>query len=519
VDKISLSSLSGHWAQPKPRAKAEGAVFHDLFEASLAQEKPARPVMPKNDPPPTAPSPKLVEVKSLFEGPAQFPMRMRVGVLEVERAGGVERLEVPFLSGPGHNCSLVAGLGLSSDGQLQAILRTGDTRASRSLRGRDYVQKGFIGGRHDKMKESAHIALEEVAEEVGGRCLKNGFRSLGDKLMPTMPNESTEADQYFTAVMNLDGKVTGDGGGMELPGLIEPLPVDLPKAFEMMKRGEVGDGARCRVVYQRALDSIGYIPQLGAFVHDHPQLKQRWDSLGLGPTWDPRKLEPEPPKADVSKTISVTPNERASQVNDCIFESVSEHPVRPGMTFLDARTSHAVRESGEKEKVGSGFANYILKVDYDRAKVAVYSGDERPSVKWSEVERPVLAIKGLLPSSERNYRNENTDLARPDLPEYQVSPKSAQMEVSHRIGAEPVQLCADQGASEGQSDLRYHFFAHRVEQPGADFVPLREALRACREGRAGDAQSEGALVFLADQLNYIPALDMTVDEARALLRR
>lgn len=460
------------------------------------------------------PKPQLAALTSLFEGPKAFPMRMRRATLEIPRPSGVERVDVPFLSGPGHNCSLVAGLGVDKAGKLVAVLRTGDTRAARSLRGEDYVRKGFIGGRHDKMKDAAHIALEEVAEETGGRTLKGGFRALGDRLLPTMPNESTEADQYFVAVMSLDGQVTGDGGGMELPGLIKPLPVpiDLGEAFGMMEKGEISDGARCRLVYQRGLDSIGYIPQLGVWVHDHPQLLARWDTLGLGEVWDPRQLEPNPPPPP-SSGEEVVVNPDAARVNSVKFHSCEEIPVEPGVKFLNAVTSHAI--DGEKP-VGKPFPNYILKVDYDRAKVAVHTDDAHPLVKLVDVERPVMAAKGLLPPSERSYRNENTDLVRPDLVEMKVTPGGARAEVEKALGVPVTPLCSHQGASEGQTDLRYHYFAAEGKAD-ASFVPLREALRACRQGNAGDAPMEGALDFLAWKKDYIPCLDMTVEEARRLL--
>lgn len=455
--------------------------------------------------------PQLAALTSLFEGPKGFPMRMRKAVLEMP---GGARVDVPFLSGPGHNCSLVAGLGVDKSGKLTAVLRTGDTRAARSLRGEDYVRKGFIGGRHDKMKDAAHIALEEVAEETGGRTLKGGFRALGDRLLPTMPNESTEADQYFVAVMSLDGQVTGDGGGMELPGLIKPLPVpiDLGEAFGMMERGEISDGARCRLVYQRGLDSIGYIPQLGVWVHDHPQLLAKWDTLGLGEVWDPRQLEANPPPPP-SDSAEVTVNPDAARVNSVMFHSCEEIPVEPGVKFLNATTSHAIDGT---TPVGKPFPNYILKVDYDRAKVAEHTAEAHPRVRLVDVERPVMAVKGLLPPSERSYRNENTDLVRPDLLDFKVHPSTALVEAEKAVGGPVERLCAHQGASEGQTDLRYHLFSREVAG-GEGFVPLREALRACRQGDAGDAQMEGALDFLAWKKDYIPGLDMTVEEARRLL--
>lgn len=465
------------------------------------------------------------ELNTIFEGPEKFRMRMRTAVLEVQRATGVEQILVPFVNGPGHNCSMVAGLARDPEtGKLSAILRTGDSRASRSLRHIPPVKNGFIGGRHDKMKDSAHIAMEEVAEEVGGSCLEGGFRSLGDRLTPTMPHESTEADQYFVAMMVLDKQVTGDGGGMELPGLIEPLPVpiELGEAFAKIAHGEVADGARCRLVFQRALDSIGYIPQLGVSVHDHPKLKARWDTLGLGEVWDPRNLPPKPPsEPDAPEPPGPPPDPEAARVNDVMFHSVKEHPVLPGVTFLEAQTSHAIHEDGKVRPHGPTFPNYILKLDYDRAKLLAYSDPEHPRVRWVPQELPALAVKGFLDKSESGYHDQKTDLVRDNLPEFKLDLQDTEEQLQRLVASsgytgKAEKLISDQGASEGQSDLRYHFYALPSER-GSDFIPLREALRACRLGEAGDAQTEGALSFLADRLNYIPGLDMTVEEARKLL--
>ena len=76
----------------------------------------------------------------------------------------------PVLSGPGHDVALVAALTLDPAGRPVVILKGGDTRPARVLRGEPYVKIGCIGGRldHPGMAASAIAALE-VEEEVAGR--------------------------------------------------------------------------------------------------------------------------------------------------------------------------------------------------------------------------------------------------------------------------------------------------------------------------------------------------------------
>jgi ADP-ribose pyrophosphatase len=59
-----------------------------------------------------------------------------------------------------------------------------------------------------------------------------------------------------------------------------------------------------------------------------------------------------------------------------------------------------------------------------------------------------------------------------------------------------------------------------MEQGGDVFVlPLRDAIRLCREGGAPDMKTEVALLRLADRLGYVPALDCFVGDLPGDLRR
>lgn len=57
------------------------------------------------------------------------------------------------------------------------------------------------------------------------------------------------------------------------------------------------------------------------------------------------------------------------------------------------------------------------------------------------------------------------------------------------------------------------------EGGGVVVLPLREAIRLCREGTLCDMKTEIALLRLCDHLGYVPSLDCFVDDLDAGLRR
>lgn len=409
-----------------------------------------------------------------------------------------------FVHGPGHFVSAVAALAFDREKSPYCVLKTGDTRLSRSERGEPYVMHGMVAGRMDKEGATASkIALAELAEEVGGEVVEGTFLPLGQEPIPTMPWESTEADSYYLAAVEITGTPYGDGGAMEVVDLIGPLILPVPEAFAAMDRGDVAEGGRARTVYGRALDRIGYLPDLGVFAFDHPGLMARFDTLGLGPLQDLRARvagsdipEPQP-----------TGQSLESRINTVVCARREEHAVDGHCRMISASTRHAVREGETLIELGEPFPNQYLQLDYDRAKVARYALDpERGPV--------VEMLAGVYPALA--FAPGSLQVVRRDLEDFPVAREQAVLpQLEARLGGQPKLLGEKISASSGQCDLYYHLAAVEVK-PGAHFVPLAEAIRLCRAGH-GDSHSEALLQRLAHRLGWIPSLSVTLGEARRLL--
>lgn len=417
---------------------------------------------------------------------------------EVHRGG--------FVHGPGHHVAAIASFLLDEQGRPHPVFKSGDTRLARAERGEPYVATGGIAGRLDKAGVgSGKIALGELAEEVGGSVAEATFRSLGDDLVPTMPNESTEADLYSMAVVVLDGSPYGDGGQMEVPDLIGPVFYTAREAIEAMDRGEIADSGRARTMFARAFDVMGFLPELNVYAQDHPRLKERFDTLGLGETFDVRARAEgsrivDPPLRNVNEY---------SQINAVVCRSRAVVALDSDQRMVDAQTSHAIEVNGLSTPLRERFANQYMQTDYDRVKLAVVAWDSHrgPLVEFTWQVRPALAFA---PGSPRVVRQDVTDLKCPrdgDLMERLSSEFSGPITI----------LGPKTGASSGQSDLYYHFaFCRATDEVGENFLELSEAIRHCRQGQ-GDAQTEALLLRLADHFHWIPTLNMSVSQARQLL--
>jgi hypothetical protein len=455
-------------------------------------------------------------------------LKVRTYELDIQRPEGVQTVTLTNLNGPGHNCAMVATTALAPDGTPRIILKKGDTRLSRQLRGEEYVKLGPTGGRLDKVgADPEKIGLSETAEELGGRPVEGSFRRLGSKLSPTMPHESTESDAYFSAVVQLGGKIEGDGGGMEAVGLIGPYLCDYQEFQRLLNSGEIADGARTRTMYGRNFDSVGYIPQLGVYVHDHPALKARFSTLGLGEPWDPRsqkppEIQPEPPAEPDA------PKNEAALIDHCIITQCKEIPLGIGMKMIDAQTQHAATVDGVVVPQEKKFLNQVECLNYDRAKMVVYYNDPQqgPMVYFADCERPLQALKGTgVFGQECDPTQDNTNLVRKDLMDFKIDreeaagPQLANLLASElKVQSQPRELCAKTSTSSGSNDLYYHFYAVEVDKPpaGVQFVPLAQAVLGCRGGDA-DPLSESTLLSLYDQLGWIPQLGMSVESARQLI--
>jgi hypothetical protein len=435
---------------------------------------------------------ELVERRLLFDGYMKL-RRFRL------RYGREERT-LDVLSGPGHDVSLVAAFTLDGDGRLNAVLKGGDTRPPRTLRGEPYVKIGTIGGRLDHTDHDAmEIAAAEIAEEIGAELIDGSLHPLGEVPSPTMPDESTEADRYFFALVSFtDRTAAGDGDGLELPGLLHAVTMPIDEAMASIDSGRIGEAARARVAYSRALSRIGYSLALGGFVED-----PRWDTLGLGPRIDPRPFArspgaPPPPSLSLGG-MAMTVHKEIS--------------LREGLRMMEARASHLAIEG---TRVGRPFTMQFLSIPYDRAKVVVWARGEdgAPLVRLDPRMRWQLLVKrDLVPLEVRSHAI--VPEAR-DVLDAKVHPKTPEVTLERLLrarGLDPsrlVRLGGPSDASPGQTDLRHHLFALEVES-AVGMMPLSEALRAMREGE-GDAASEAALLRLADHIGWIPELYRFADD-------
>jgi hypothetical protein len=405
-----------------------------------------------------------------------------------------------FVYAPGQHSAALAALLLDEDLKPWLVLKSGDTRFARAERGEPYVLDGAVAGRLDKDGlDGEAIVRGELAEEVGGEIVEASFRPLGETLSPTMPRESSEGDLYFLSLVRLTGAPTGDGGDMEAVGLIGPKLIAPEEAWELFSQGQVSDAGRAHALFGRAFHAIGYLPELGVYVHDHPKLLEKYDTLGLGEVQDIRAQgapQALPERLDPSTLITGVATNRRSEVE-----------LPGGAMMIDATVHHTAVSDGETTQVGEDFENQFLALDYDRAKLAFYYRDPNlgPMVRLTAQARPPLMFA---PGEPRVVRLDVTDLKVP-----RRGKRVAELEDARRLG-KPA------GASSGQSDLYYQLWAREIEELPAgeepNFVTLAEALRLSRSGHA-DVQTEALLLRLADGLGWNPNLGMTQDEVRRIV--
>jgi hypothetical protein len=461
-----------------------------------------------------------------FDAPFRGYMSLRRFV-----AAGAESSPLAVLSGPGHDVALVAALALDPRGELEVVLKGGDTRPPRVLRGEPYVKIGVVGGRLDHPGMDAQaIAALEVEEEVGARVLEGGVFGLGAPV-PTQPDVSTEADRPVLCLLAPDfaERPQGDGGGMELPGLLRPLRMPLPAALLAFDDGRVGEAARARVTHARALERIGYLAELGVWLHDLPaEVRGAWRPLGLEAPIDPRdRLRPR--EASVS-----APEEQgvAAEVDDVQLDVEREVRLDGGAVFLAARATHRIRRAEGSQAVGRPFPIQFLHLPDDRLKLTVFAEHPArgPLVLLEPRLRAALRVRaraladevaGAPPIPEEALEVLDLSIPALDAPGPAVIAARCQAAAAAALTARGLEahvlpLGASSDASPGQSSQRHHFLAARVSPGALDsrFVPLAEALLAART-QGADAAAEAALLRLAALLGWIPSLERS---AQAVLR-
>lgn len=417
-----------------------------------------------------------------------------------------EGQQVGMLNGPGHDCAAVAAVVLDPQSRPYMVLKTGDARMTRVLRHDTYLKWGCISGRMDKAGANASkIALAEITEEVGGQVVADSFKPVGNWLTPTQPYESSECDANFFSLIQLGDAPKGDGGGMEVEGLIGPLFLKFQDGFAAMEAGKVGDAGRAMTLYRRCSDWMGYVPELDRWVYDHPRLQSRYSTLGLGNPYDPRK-----DGQSSAIPANFVPHGPAAAIDGAAWTECVKVKLDAHSQMLDGKTQHTAHGVPQ----GPAFTNQLMQSDYDRAKVVAYTVDPEkgPLVRLSQNPRPIAVLKHTLSGEQQADRQENHELLQLDVDDIQFarggSPQDLYDTPLQKLG----EAC---GASSGQSDIYYHFYARQTRK-APEMIPIAQAIQQCRTGQ-GDAQTEALLLRLCRQLHWLPTLDLSVEQAQQLL--
>lgn len=552
--RIEARSRSHEVAQVEVTALGEPADAYHEPTANLA-ELPAvqEPVVT------AASQARLVSSEPLASG---FLSASRY-TLEVQELVEVRQVSGVRVDARNPRCAMMPLFVLGADGTPRLVLKGGDTRASRTLRGHDYVSTGMVGGRLDHAGvDLARIGLGEIAEEVGGVPVPESLRRLGHWATATMPNESAERDAYFGCLIaERQGSITGDGTTMEAQSLLQRITLDVRDGLRWMTEGRIGEASRAQVGYARALDAMGYLAELGCYVWELPlELVARYDTLGLGEPVDPRPVaaaarESAAPPQGPPKEPEKSANPMASRINDVRFEpGGTVDPLAgelPGGELFNGRSSHVASVGGAAQVVGS-YPNTLLHLNYDYAKCAVYYVDPQrgPMVMMTRAERPALLAGELAepeadPADRRALTRRDLLETRVDLPAVTVDPATGTVsgevppeqlpELSRQLARQavqaqleglgvsgrPAELGCPSLASPGQCDVQYHFYGVEVAPPSdaRAFVPLSEAIALCRRDGEGDAHTEALLERLAQRLGWIPTLQLWKDAVPTLSRR
>ncbi len=126
-------------------------------------------------------------------------------------------------------------------------------------------------------------AAQEALEEAGCRISSEDFREIGGESFAS-PGTSDEKVYYCAGETDLGAArdAPGDGSVMEEAGRL--VVMELATAIEACRSGAIPD-MKTEVALLRLADHVGWLPQLGLFVHElPPELAQRYRRLGVTPS-------------------------------------------------------------------------------------------------------------------------------------------------------------------------------------------------------------------------------------------
>ncbi len=123
-------------------------------------------------------------------------------------------------------------------------------------------------------------AALEAEEEAGQQLSEQAFDVIGGETFAS-PGTSDEKVYYCAGPVRLATarEPRGDGTVMEEHGRL--LVRELGEAIRACRSGEIPD-MKTEIALLRLADHLGYVPQLGCFVHELPgELRERYDRLGV----------------------------------------------------------------------------------------------------------------------------------------------------------------------------------------------------------------------------------------------
>jgi ADP-ribose pyrophosphatase len=123
-------------------------------------------------------------------------------------------------------------------------------------------------------------AAVEAHEEAGCDVAPESFRVLGEGLFAS-PGTSDERVYYAAGASDLRELRRPSGDGSVMEECAELVARELRAAIAACRSGEIPD-MKTEVALLRLADHLGYIPQLGCFVHELPEaLQLRYERLGV----------------------------------------------------------------------------------------------------------------------------------------------------------------------------------------------------------------------------------------------
>jgi ADP-ribose pyrophosphatase len=133
------------------------------------------------------------------------------------------------------------------------------------------------GGGNEGLRRRAAL---EAAEEAGYRTPRKTIAVIGGETFAS-PGTSDEKIFYCAAPVRVAERSEAKGDGSVMEECAEIVEWELGRAIEACRSGEIPD-MKTELALLRLADHLGYIPQLGCFVHELPsQLRERYRRLGV----------------------------------------------------------------------------------------------------------------------------------------------------------------------------------------------------------------------------------------------